>query len=202
MKLVVMTKPTYFVEEDKILSTLFDEGLDWLHLYKPGCAPMYAERLLTLLPEYCHRRIFVHDHFYLIKEYGLAGICTETADEELPAGYKGRYTRTCTHLEMLKAAKKRAEYVLLKYIFDSQSEREGKGLFTLGELEEAARRGLIDKHVYALGGMNLENIRIARDLGFGGVAICGDLWNRFDIHKGADYRELLQHFEKLLKALR
>lgn len=42
MKLVVMTKPTFFVEEDKILATLFDEGMDNLHLYKPDSSPMYA----------------------------------------------------------------------------------------------------------------------------------------------------------------
>ena len=51
MKLIIMTKPTFFVEEDKILTALFDEGLDNLHLYKPGAAPMYSERLLTLLPD-------------------------------------------------------------------------------------------------------------------------------------------------------
>jgi thiamine-phosphate pyrophosphorylase len=49
MKLVVMTKPTFFVEEDKILANLFEEGLENLHLYKPGASPMYSERLLTLL---------------------------------------------------------------------------------------------------------------------------------------------------------
>ena len=51
MKLVLMTKPSFFVEEDKIIATLFNEGLDNLHLYKPGSAPIYSERLLTLLPE-------------------------------------------------------------------------------------------------------------------------------------------------------
>jgi len=55
--------------------------------------------------------------------------------------------------------------------------------------------------VYALGGMNLDNIKVARDLGFGGVVICGDLWNRFDIHNELDYKELLQHFERLKKAI-
>lgn len=30
MKLVIMTQPTFFVEEDKILTTLFDEGMDKL----------------------------------------------------------------------------------------------------------------------------------------------------------------------------
>ena len=36
-----MTKPTFFVEEDKILANLFEEGLENLHLYKPGASPMY-----------------------------------------------------------------------------------------------------------------------------------------------------------------
>ena len=74
MKLAIMTKSTFFVEEDKILSSLFDEGLDDLHLFKPGSSPMYSERLLTLLPEDYYRKITVHDHFYLKQEYDLAGI--------------------------------------------------------------------------------------------------------------------------------
>ena len=74
MKLILITTPTYFVEEDKILTTLFDEGLDILHLRKPDTAPVYAERLLTLIPEKYHKRIVVHGHFYLKKEYNLKGI--------------------------------------------------------------------------------------------------------------------------------
>ena len=50
MKLILITPPTYFVEEDKIITALFEEGLDTLHLRKPGTAPMFAERLLTLSP--------------------------------------------------------------------------------------------------------------------------------------------------------
>jgi thiamine-phosphate pyrophosphorylase len=201
MKLVLMTKPTFFVEEDKILATLFEEGLDDLHLYKPGSAPVYAERLLTLLPDDYYRRIYVHDHYYLKKEYGLAGIHIDAADEPLPDGYKGKFTRTCMNLDLLKAAKKKSEYVMLKYIFHSQSEPDADQTFNHEDLREASRRGLIDRHVYALGGMNLENVRVAKDLGFGGVVICGDLWNRFDIHNQQDYRNLVNHFEKLRKAI-
>ena len=43
MKLVLMTKPTFFVEEDKILSNLLDEGMDILHIYKPESSPMFLE---------------------------------------------------------------------------------------------------------------------------------------------------------------
>ena len=48
--------------------------------------------------------------------------------------------------------------------------------------------------------MSLERIRIAKALGFGGVVICGDLWNRFDIHNQIDFKELIGHFQRLRKA--
>jgi len=48
--------------------------------------------------------------------------------------------------------------------------------------------------------LNLDNIKTIKDLGFGGIVICGDLWNRFNIHNEIDYKELLVHFEKLRKA--
>ena len=74
MKLAIMTKSTFFVEEDKILAALFDVGLDNLHLYKPETSPIYSERLLSLLPDKAYEKIFVHGHYYLKDEYRLAGI--------------------------------------------------------------------------------------------------------------------------------
>ena len=201
MKLAIMTKSTFFVEEDKILSSLFDEGLDDLHLFKLGSSPMYSERLLTLLPEDYYRKITVHDHFYLKQEYDLAGIHLDNPTDNLPDGYKGKFSRTCTDLSQLKEMKKKSQYVFLKNIFDCIEFKEEKSSFSLQQLELAAGNGLIDKKVYALGGMSLENIKIAKALGFGGVVICGDLWNRFDIHNEKDYKELIAHFEKLRKAV-
>lgn len=201
MKLIIMTKSTFFVEEDKILTSLFDEGMDNLHLYKPGSAPIYSERLLTLLHEDHCGKITVHDHFYLKDEYRLRGIHIDNATDNAPQGYRGRVCRTCRSIEELKEAKKKADYVFLRNIFDSQSDCKEKASFTTEELKEAARKGLIDKNVYALGGMNAETVRAAKDLGFGGVVICGDLWNRFDIHNELDYKELINHFDRLRKAV-
>ena len=201
MKLVLMTQPTFFVEEDKILTSLFEEGLDNLHLYKPGSEPVFSERLLTLLPDSYYSKITVHDNFYLKEEYKLHGIHLNNETTPAPQGYRGHVSRTCTHLEQLKEAKKHADYVFLKYIYDSQTEDDKKASFTEEQLREASRRGLIDRHVYALGGMNLDTIRVAKDLEFGGVVICGDLWNRFNIHQELDYQALIDHFTKLRKAI-
>lgn len=188
-----MTQPTFFVEEDKILTALFEEGMDNLHLYKPGASPMYSERLLSLLPEISYGKITVHDHYYLKNEYGLAGIHIDDSTKDLPKDYKGKFSRTCHDISALNAMKKKAEYVFLDNTF-TQGGRD------MSELESAARQGLIDRHVYALGGVSLDNIKTAKELGFGGVVVCKDLWSRFDIHNELDYKDLISHFEKLRKA--
>ena len=77
MKLIVVTAPTFFVEEGKIITALFEEGLD-IHLRKPETPAMYSERLLTLIPEKYHRRIVTHEHFYLKEEFDLMGIHLNT----------------------------------------------------------------------------------------------------------------------------
>lgn len=198
MKLVVMTKPTFFVEEDKILASLFDEGLDYLHLCKPQSPPMYSERLLTLLPEECYGRISAHDHFYLKEEYHLRGIHLDTAAAEPPIGYKGRVSRTCHSVGELKEAKRKADYVFLANVFGECGDQPA---YTVAELVDAARCGLIDKKVYAMGGMTVDNARTAKEAGFGGVVVCEDLWSRFDIHNGVDFKNLMSHFDKLRNAI-
>jgi len=134
MKLIIMTKATFFVEENQILTTLFEEGLENLHLYKPGSEPVYSERLLTLLDEDYHRYITVHDHFYLKEEFGLRGIHLNDAQSELPQGYRGNFSRTCHALDELREAKRKASYVFLQNIFDSQSNPADRQSFTADEL--------------------------------------------------------------------
>ena len=52
-----------------------------------------------------------------------------------------------------------------------------------------------------MGGMTLDNIRTAKDLGFGGVVIRGDLWNKCDIHNQKDYKEIINYFAKIRKTI-
>lgn len=197
MKLVLMTKPTFFVEEDKILTALYDEGLDNLHLYKPGAAPMYSERLLTLLPEDQHETITVHEHFYLKEEYHLGGIHIDDMATPIPEGYKGHVSCTCTLDNDIAEAKHNFNYIILRDTFSTGGSSNRNDM---ERLEEASRRGIIDRRVYAMGGITVDNIQQAKRLGFGGVVVDDDLWNKFDIHKQNDYTDLLNHFDQLRKA--
>ncbi len=200
MKLVIMTQPTFFVEEDKILTALFDEGMDDLHIFKPGASPMYTERLLSLLPESLCRKIVVHNHFYLKSEFNLAGIHIDDSNQPIPNNYKGKYGVTCSDLSQLANMKKNADYVFLRCSFDNMTE-EGGQVITLKQIEDASIDGLLDKRVYAFGDICLDNVRLAKDFGFGGIVVSDDLWRRFDIQNELDYKDLIAHFYKFLKAV-
>ena len=200
MKLIVMTLPNFFVEEHQILSALFDEGLETLHLRKPQSEPVLSERLLTLLPEYCRRRIVVHDHFYLKEEYGLRGIHLNSRNPEPPQNYRGPVSRSCHTAEEIVAHRKECSYLFLSPVFNSISKPDYPSPFSDADLRALAREKIIGKHVMALGGIDEENIARAKDLGFGGVVVLGDLWNKFDIHYGNDYKGLISHFRRLRRA--
>lgn len=199
MKLILMSTPYFFVEEHQILNALFDEGLEVLHLRKPHTEPVYSERLLTLIPETYRKRIVVHDFFYLKDEYNLKGIHLNHRNPELPPKYKGHISCSCHTCEEVKAHKKVCNYVFLSPIFNSISKEGYSSHFGMQDLRELARQKVIDRKVMALGGVQLDNIKQVKDLGFGGAVILGDIWNRFSIHSTQDFKDLIQHFRKLRK---
>lgn len=199
MKLILITTPTYFVEEDKIITALFEEGLDVLHLRKPDTAPMFAERLLTLIPEQYRKRIVVHGHFYLKEEYMLKGIHLNGRNPNPPENYKGHISCSCHSLDEVKERKSGRDYVFLSPVFDSISKQNYNSAYTPEELRAASKAGIIDKRVMALGGIDENNIIEVKDYGFGGAAILGALWGKFDACCDSDYRLLIEHFRKLKK---
>lgn len=197
MKLIVVTTPTFFVEEDKIITTLFEEGLDILHLRKPETSAIYAERLLTLIPEKYHRRIVTHEHFYLKEEFNLMGIHLNARNPKEPHDYSGHVSCSCHSVEEVKSKKHFYDYVFMSPIFDSISKENYQSAYTAEELRTAAKEKIIDHKVMALGGITAENITAVKDLGFGGAVVLGDLWNKFDACTDQDYLSLIEHFRKL-----
>lgn len=201
MKLILMSTPYFFVEEHQILTALFDEGLELLHLRKPATEPVYSERLLSLLSDSCRKKIVVHDHFYLKNEYNLRGIHLNSRNPEPPRGYKGQISRSCHSAEEIMAEKKKYDYLLLSPIFDSISKADYPAAFSQAELRDLGRRKVIDRKVMAMGGISIDNIGQLRDYGFGGAVVLGAIWNRFNMHTAADFKELISHFRKLRKAI-
>ena len=51
MKLVIMTKSTFFVEEDKILTALFEEGMDSLHSVSYTHLDVYKRQAIRIIDD-------------------------------------------------------------------------------------------------------------------------------------------------------
>ena len=200
MKLILMTTPYFFVEEHQIINALFDEGLEILHLRKPGTEPVYSERLLTLISESYRKKIVVHDHFYLKNEYGLRGIHLNHRNPELPPKYKGHISCSCHTADEVLTHKRSCDYVFLSPIFNNANTESESSHLSQTMLRDLAQRKVIDRKVMAFGGINLDNIQRVKDLGFGGAVVLGDIWNRFSVYSAQDYTSLIMQFRKLRKA--
>lgn len=197
MKLIVVTAPTFFVEEDQIITALFEEGLDILHLRKPETPAMYSERLLTLIPSIYHKRIVTHEHFYLQEEFKLMGIHLNARNPNEPHDYSGNVSCTCHSLNELQNKKHFYDYVFLSPVYDCITKQGISAGFTAEELRKAGKERLIDSKVMALGGITPDNILEIKDYGFGGAVVMGDIWNKFNACTDHDYLEVIRHFKRL-----
>lgn len=197
MKLIVVTAPTFFIEEDQIITALFEEGLDILHLRKPESQISYAERLLTLIPEKHHRRIVIHEHFSLKEEFGLMGIHLNSHCPQEPQNYSGHISCTCHSTEEVKDKKSFYDYVFMSPVFNCITRREIPSGYSPEQLRQAGKDKVIDSRVMALGGVALNNILEIKNYGFGGAVIMGDLWNKFNACTDRDYLRIIRHFAQL-----
>ena len=74
MKLIVITTPQFFEGEAAAVTSLFQNGLEILHLRKPGASAEEMEYFLRQLPMEYMPRIVTHEQFQLASVFGLKGI--------------------------------------------------------------------------------------------------------------------------------
>ncbi len=190
MKLIVITLPNFFPGEAEAITTLFRYGLEILHLRKPEANLTEIVKLLDQIPEEYHSRIVIHEHFQLVNQYNLKGIHLNRRNPNPPQDYKGNISCSCHTLNEVQLRKPTCNYVFLSPIYDSISKTGYSSAFTICEIQKAQQQGIIDSHVMALGGINASRLNEVKQLGFGGAALLGDVWN----HLGADF---VPHFLRL-----
>lgn len=178
MEWIVITSPGFIQGEADFIDRLFGHGLDRLHLRKPGADIWECRRLLDGISCEWLPRIVVHDNFGLCREYGLGGVHLNGRNPMAPPNHEGSVSRSCHSLEEISRYKGECDYLTLSPIFNSISKQGYMAAFGPGQLAAARDSGLIDRRVIALGGVTLENIPRVKELGFGGVAILGDVWQR------------------------
>lgn len=191
MKLAVLTKPTFFVEEDKIITRLFDEGLDYLFLYKEYAHPQFMERLLNLIPKKYHKRIYTCNN-RLMQEYKMAGTLFTPGSNPPMGNEKGKLVGYASNLQHLKELRKTYDIVCFGPL--------GRTFYESAELNEIGKK-MINKNTWAFGDIDEANLKRLTNYGFGGVIIDELMWSNFDSCRSTDYSDLIDRFKRIKKAV-
>ncbi len=185
-ELIVISPVSYLSSEADIVTKLFEQGLEGFHLRKPLWESWQAEEFLRSIPEIYHRHIVIHNHFDLVNKFALKGIHLNKENKrkfDLLKKYSV-ISASFHSFEEIKEEHFDYEYVFLSPVFDSISKSGHKAAFDLKSLAENIRLWHAKKplaiKIFALGGINPQNLKIASSNGFSGAAVIGSVWNETD----------------------
>ncbi|MBI5219102.1 MAG: thiamine phosphate synthase [Bacteroidia bacterium] len=188
-KLIVLSNPTPVVSETEIFQSLFDEGLEILHLRKPGYTISGFEKCISNIPVEYYSRIVIHSHYELAEKYNLKGIhITNAFLESNPVGKaielrnkarQNHYTvsRSVHSIEELEQLEPWYDYVFFGPVFDSISKKNYKSQVNLTEIKKILFSRTHNTKIIALGGISPDNIKKIIHAGFNGAAVLGAIWN-------------------------
>ena len=127
MKTIVITRPAFFDEETDLVNSLFREGMERLHLRKPGAPEEELAAWLQDIDSQYYKRIVLHDCFPLAKKFALGGVHLNSRNPEAPHGIHGMtVSRSCHSIREVIQHKSECDYLFLSPIYDSIS-KEGYG---------------------------------------------------------------------------
>ncbi len=173
-------------KEIELMKKLFEEGLTLFHLRRPTYDYKRMKDYLSRIPEEYHNRIVIHSHHKLALKFNLKGIhlTSKIRKSKFKFWYVKRFvvakkkqltvSTSLHHLAHLDSFDPLFNYVFLSPIFDSISKKDYQSGFNEFTLKKALEKSKYT--VYALGGVELENIEKVNDYGFSGVALVGSIW--------------------------
>lgn len=196
MQIVIITRPEFLEREAKTINSMFRLGLQHLHLRKPGCEEKELLKLLEQIDKEYYQRIVLHDHHRLAMQLPLGGIHLNSRNPHPMPGYSGSISCSCHSIAELQSNPYNCNYRTLSPIFDSVSKQGYSARFSDAELKQAASKGIINKQVYALGGVTLNKIPLLETYRFGGAVLLGEPWNMASTPDFEQYMtELLRYQE-------
>ena len=186
MKLIVISSNKKTYAEPRIITEMFDKGLELYHLRKQKFSRAELEEYLSLIPPHYRNRIIIHSKHRLAIKYKLRGIhlTRKHQKKKLRTWLRTKYikskmpeikiTASFHALDKLEDAKNGYDYVFLSPVFDSISKGSYQGKFSGGNLADFLPR--LNHKVIALGGVDTDKIDQIYDMGFSGMALHGALW--------------------------
>jgi len=194
--LILITSEENFLGEQEQLMDLFKNGLSLLHIRKPGMSRQNLELWISQFDRQYLKKMVLHDHHDLALVYPFKGIHFKEKDrlnvKELQVELNGfrhnglSLSSSFHDLGTLSRTAGMFDYTFLSPVFTSISKNDypGRG-------ENVAH---IKSKVIALGGIDQNNIKEARNMGYSGVAILGSVWKSRD--KSLTFKNILDEYNK------
>ena len=177
--LVVISSPTTVADEATIINTLFDEGLEILHLRKPDTTIEEIRSLLKKIKPQYYQRIALHQHHEVADDF--FGMNRLHYTEENRRDWNGearerQVLSTSIHqLEEYKKLSPSFDYTFFGPVFDSIS-KAGYASSLSNDFVFPVEPD--HPKVIAIGGIDVSNIQKAKDMNFDGVAVLGAIWSK------------------------
>lgn len=181
MNIIAITKPHFYAAEIREIEHILTTYPYTLHIRKPEATAEQLEHFICSIPSIYHSRIVLHSHFHLAVKYHLKGIHHNSRNDLTPPHFSGTVSRSCHSLSEVVYYKPHYDYLFLSPIFDSISKQNYKSAFTTSELTSARHATIIDDKVYALGGVTPQRLELVEQLGFGGAAMIGAIWDNINL---------------------
>ncbi|PZD78106.1 thiamine phosphate synthase [Mesonia sp. K7] len=177
--MVVFSPEGNIENEMTMLHHLFECGLNCFHLRKPCFSQNDYEIYLHKIKPIYHNLVVLHEYHHLVEKYLLKGIHLKeehrlkiTDTKAYVTALKSRSKLTIStgfhSYEALKSDTYSYDYCFLSPVFDSISKP--------GYLGKGFKVALTEQKILALGGITLQNIKLAKQLGYQGIALLGGVW--------------------------
>lgn len=195
--LVVITNPTAVADEAIIINALFDEGLEILHVRKPGVAIDEMSALIEQIkPQYLHQ-VALHQHHEIAGDLGIhrlhfTEVKRKKVSEEKLMQLKRENNMLSTSIHQTEEYQNLSPYFDYSFygpVFDSISKQ---GYISTNPDDFIFPVQLNRPRVIAIGGIDSTNIQKAVNMQFYGVAALGTIWQKTD--------QSIQQFKALQKA--
>lgn len=187
MRIAVYTIPYEVYNEVSKIHSLFENGLECLHLRKPGYSYFEYNSLLKAINSDYHDRIVLHHHYSLALKYDVKGVLIP--DSNFIVALQARFLKSmkprltiCSTAKTIEEAKKNlasVDCLLLGPLFVKYSETNIRRKFEQLELRNFIQSN--EHKIFALGGIELKNIEGIQSTGFAGVVLQTSIWKTANI---------------------
>ncbi|CAN1559278.1 ThiE Thiamine monophosphate synthase [Flavobacteriaceae bacterium] len=181
--MIVITSPIPINNEISTIHSLFENGLELLHIRKPDFSEAEIKFFLSKIKLNYRQRLVLHSHHQMALEFGINRIHftektrAETSEENLK-DWKVKEFKLSTSIHQIMDFEKLPnvfDYAFFGPVFESISKQNY--FSNLDFKKELQQRKNNKTSLVALGGITPDNIKTALEYGFDDVALLGNIWN-------------------------